>query len=551
MSLLPMYQSRYHKPSTTAAIFRGPRVAAIDYTATVDTVRRDLTAKFDIVLRNGSSIASNFTSLGAYTAFIQGVKAINPTIKWLNYVIVNQWNTSNGAWSALANDLNATGGKGGLDGKPWWVFDAGTSTQLLLDGSPMVNLTTAVAADSNGDRWPQVCGKWWINTMYSGALGAALGMDGVWTDNTFYAPRKSNDANLKIGDINLDGVNETIGGDGRASSSTIRAAYRTGVQAFWTQMSSLHSGLKIGGNSDYDASAQKASVDTTELTGRCDYPFLESCTGKSFSTENSAGFSGWMTWYASAENGCKAGGSVWVHASADSVTNASRAYRIARYILAVAHLRNGYACVADNPSGGSNQPIWYSDFDPLVANIGTAVDPVQTAAWSSNVWRRRYQNGAVFVVPTDTRGGYFRLGGLSLIRTANVVTLSGSGLTGHGAVAGDLIRWEMDGVTPADGSFKGCFAITAVTATSISWAQTGAADTSSLTGVEMGWWALQTTIDLTGQGYKRILTTSDAHNNYDGTLVSGSAPVYTSQNDGTACGLVKLWAGDGLVVVAA
>jgi hypothetical protein len=65
----------------------------------------------------------------------------------------------------------------------------------------------------------------------------------------------------------------------------------------------------------------------------------------------------------------------------------------------------------------------------------------------------------------------------------------------------------------------------------------------------MGWWALQTTVDLTGQGYKRILA-SDAHNNYNGTLASGT-PVYTSQNDGTAVTTLKLWAGDAIVLVNA
>jgi hypothetical protein len=529
--------------ATVAPTYRGPRVAALDYTATVDATRRDLTAKFEIIVRGGSGVASNFTTSGAYTVFMQGVKAINPTIKWLQYVIINQWDVTNGANSALASALNATGGAGGLDGKPWWIFDAGTSTKLNLDGVPMVNITTYVAADANGDRVPQVAGKWLMNTQFAGAL--TLGqLDGIWTDNTFYAPRQANDGSNKIGDIDLNGTNETIDGAGRALSATIRAAHRAGHAAFWTQMQALYPNLKIAGNSDYDTTAHKASVDTTELTGRVDYPFLESCTGKAFSTENAQGFAGWMTWYASAETGMKSGGAVFVHAAADSVANPSRAYRIARYILAVAHLRDGYACVVDNPSGASNQPIWYSDFDPLIANIGTATDAVQTAAWSSGVWRRRYQNGAFFVNPMDNRGGYFRLSGLTLARATNVVTLSGAGLTGHGAVAGDLIKIED---ATADSSFNGIFTITGVTATSISWAQTGS--NASVTSVEMGWWALQTTVDLTGQGYKRILA-SDAHNNYNGTLASGT-PVYTSQNDGTAVTTLKLWAGDAIVLVNA
>jgi hypothetical protein len=551
------FNRRALKRPATQVSFSTPKLALLDYSMTVTQARIDASAKFEYVLR-GTWAASMLQSGGTFYTFFQAVRAKNPAVKLGIYVILTEMNvtTASATLTAQFSDaLNAANGKGGTDGKGWWAYGAGTTNKTNYDtqyaGWYEVNPSDAVMPDSNGNRWPEVCAI----GMYQGLLqwlATAVDTNGVpllnWVmnDNVWYAPRADKAIPLSnaSGDYNLDGVNEACDSAGRVSNTTVRALFRAGYKKFWDKLRTLAPGLTISGNTDCDQAVWKAASDTTELTGQLDHPLLEAFVGRDWSIDTWGGFTNNMKWYRSAIASKRSGGTVFVMCYLDQAVSAQAKYRLARYGLGCTMLDGGHMMPSDTDSNG---PYWCAEFD---AQIGAPIEAAPTTAWSNGVFRRRYENGCILVNPVDNKGRWINVGGLTLSRTSSgLCTLSYSGLSGHGQVAGNLIRLEKVN----NGTFNGTFQITAVTATSISWQSsntTAATITGNVVGVT-GFFGLQTTVDLSGQGYKRILSTSDSGLNYDGTLNDGAQPVYTSQNDGSLVTTVKLWPQDALLLLKA
>lgn len=125
---------------------------------------------------------------------------------------------------------------------------------------------------------------------------------------------------------------------------------------------------------------------------------------------------------------------------------------------------------------------------------------------------------------------------MTLVRASNVVTLTRSNGVPQ-KKPGDKVRIQ----DCNDPSFNGVFVLTAVTPTSLQWTQIGANTALLAQPALKGFFQTLSTLNLLGQGYTRIFGTQDAHNAY----VDGG----TSQNDGTAVGVLSLWSNDAILLL--
>jgi hypothetical protein len=523
--------------------FRGPKIAALDYRTGTGAFNATMLSKYDIVILG--MLPSQAEVGGAGYNCVVALKAAKPNIEVFQYTIITQTfhKSTHPAYETLSDALDAMGG---------WAYDAATglktktNTVLSYDAWE-VNISDYAAADGSGFKPSEVVANWNYANITQPVYG--VGLTGVFRDNTWGAPGSTtsgltyNSAGTalaagKCGDYNLDSSNDSLGLVATTLRSTSPApSFRLGHARAAARERVLHPGAKLIANADsdnvQDATYGKSSLATPELTGVFNYAFLEGVNGKSYSFESNRNiFADTMRRYETAEVNVIDGAilNTYVNTATQSL---SRQLQHARYGLGIALLRDGWYCCADQ---GEEEPFWFDEIDPAIANIGEPIDPVQTAAYSDGVWQRRYQNGVVLVNPVANKGRAMQSvpGTLTLARSGGVVTLTWSAMFAHGKVAGDKIRIPE---CSTDTSFVGTFTITAVTSTSISWAQAGSNVSLSK---PTGFFALKSSVDLTGLGYRRILGTDDAHNDYDNG---------TSLNDGATAGVEELWSGDARIYV--
>jgi hypothetical protein len=171
--------------------------------------------------------------------------------------------------------------------------------------------------------------------------------------------------------------------------------------------------------------------------------------------------------------------------------------------------------------------------DPDFAPIGARTGPAGGTTLASGIVMQTYENGCVLVNPVANKGKQLKsVVGSSIRRTSNVVTLVCSTLTG--LAAGDKIRIP----ECEDSSFVGTFTLLTASGGTYTWSQTGA--DVALISRPYCFAQVKSTVDLTGEGYVRILGTDDSHDDYDNG---------TSQNDGSAVGVATLWSGDGVLFI--
>ena len=141
-------------------------------------------------------------------------------------------------------------------------------------------------------------------------------------------------------------------------------------------------------------------------------------------------------------------------------------------------------------------------------------------------------------------------GTFTIVRSGNVVTLSWS------AMPAALVNAVTTGVTRVrimdcntNTTFNGVFTITGKTATTLTWSQT--ANPASLDH-PLGYFGIQSSVDLTGQGLRRFTSTDDTPSvtGYDGTGYVGTNQNWLpSQNDGSVVTTLNLWPNDAIVLM--
>lgn len=526
-------------------LYRRPKVAAIDYrnsAGSFDAATLAAQSKYEYVLRNMSSTqASGASGTDIGRQFMQALKAANPAIKVGQYTILSQQAVAGADYTAIYNALNS----GGSDAASWWVKAAGTATKTRADlayAAYEVNQTDYPARDGKGNRAIHAIAQGYVDNWLK-KLGDAGALDFVFNDNVFVGPHKDLDVPLNplCGDYNLDGVNDD------PTDATLKSEYRKGYVRYWAALKArLFPGLRIAANTEPDSTTFMASVSTAELSGKADIGLLEAVVGRSYSIDTYNYFSNVMTWYRSVIDNVRETAFLLIYIDSNNTIDALRK---SRYGLGITMLDNGHCMLADEPgklsgSGQTMRQFWVDEFDQM---IGKPTEARQTAARNTGVWAgkglwaRDHENGLVVVNPSDNRGKWMaNVGTVTLSRSAGgVVRLDWTNWSAgnHGAAVGDKV-W-IDETTGDGGSFNGFFTINNTGATWIEWSQAG--NTITL-NKPVGFFRLQTSVDLSALGLRRFLGSQDAHNNYD----QG-----TSQNDGTAVTTLKLWAGDAILLLKA
>jgi hypothetical protein len=302
-------------------------------------------------------------SLSSIAANVAAIKALNPSIKLGNYVIMNEARAS-----AQANDADYPAVQELNNNHLWAYSQPGSTLTTWTTAYPTyeVNITAWAPKDASNLPWTTWKAQWDNSTLFQGT-----GFDYVFVDNVFYQPRVAADW-------------QRTGSNQSASDPTIQAAYRQGYAAYWARLRALNSGLKIIGNVDSDLSQP-------EFSQQLDGAFNECMLGRSWSLEAWGGWQTMMARYRATLANTRAPHDVVLQACGTTADPA-----LARYGIASALMDNGYfAFTAD----GTAVPPW---FDEYGAPLGSAVDAPPTAATASGIWMRRYSNGIALVNPTST-----------------------------------------------------------------------------------------------------------------------------------------------------
>ncbi|HEX5682762.1 MAG TPA: hypothetical protein VFY73_01905 [Ideonella sp.] len=537
------------------AQYRKPKSAAFDYRTDVgngafDAVALDLHARFSFSILG--MLPSQAAPGAAGNVFVSRLKARNSNIKVGQYVILSQAvdESTGSEYAAIYGAVNA----GGTDNKDWWArageaspVSPGAKTKSVgVKGYAAweVNQTEFVKPDALGRRAPEAIADAYHQILLANLY--AVGLDVVFNDNVWGNPGSQSSTGS-------DGVNDfpkgTVAnydldkaGTNDASSNAdlalgVSPAYRRGYKRFIARLKALKPGIECMANADFDSTTPTfvSCLTTKELSKKYEYGLLEALTSKNYSIDTWRGnFADTMACYRSQRAGVTK--AVFVGAYLDTAVDPlTRTLQKARYGLGVSMLDDGYAVIGDTPAGADVRPYW---FDELDAPIGDAIEPGPTAPWSNGMWRRNYRNGCIVVNPSCNNGRWMgnAPGTLTLTRSMNVVTLFWSDMPEHGKKPGSLIRIQ-DCTT--DATFNGTFTIGAVddAAKTISWSQAGE---DRALNMPTGFWGVQTTVDLRGQGYRRLLGVDDAHDNYDGG---------TSQNDGSLVRRLTLWPNDAILLL--
>jgi hypothetical protein len=315
------------------------------------------------------SIITSFPGWGGsqdYTTekAVKAIKAINPKTKVVVYVIPEAFKYPvPSAWPGLQSKL---------DSERWWLSNSGSLINRILSDyghdTYVLNMTTYAKPDSSGQRLNQ----WFANYMVEHQAGPSPSIDGFFTDNVFWKPRRD-------GDWNLDGKVDS------QNDAKIQAAYRAGfVQYLDALRKGMPGKLQLGNIADWGV----PTATTPEYKGKWDGGVMEGLIGKSYSVERQ-GWQQMMTHYR--KTMAQFGSSNYAMFHMDgSPTD----YQTFRYGLA--------SCLMDNAYFAYNSDTGYSGvprFDEYGANLGAAVSKPSTAAWQQGVYRRDFENGIALVNP--------------------------------------------------------------------------------------------------------------------------------------------------------
>ncbi len=295
---------------------------------------------------------------------VKQVKAINPNTRVFNYVIAEGLESpANQAYVDLENKVNSVN---------WWVYTSGlTTSKVMTDfghGVYVLNISNQSKKDAG-----QTFGQWFAGYAASAFATPNPTLDGIFTDNVFWKPRRD-------GDWNLDGKIDS------QNDPTVQGWYRAGYRLYADALKKAMPGkLQLANVADW---GQSGAV-LTEYQGVWNGGVLEHMIGKTYSIE-SASWSGMMAHYRKTMDALAAP-KLGVFQQDGSVTD----YRGMRYGLASCMMDDGYYSFNDLSHENYGVP-WFDEFD---AKLGASMSKPQTAAWQSGVYRRDFEKGIVLVNP--------------------------------------------------------------------------------------------------------------------------------------------------------
>jgi hypothetical protein len=317
------------------------------------------------------SVISAFPGWGGSMGYttekaVKAIKSFNPKTKVFVYVIPEsvRYPVPN-VWDGLQSKL---------DSERWWLSNNQDLLSRILSDygkdTYILNLTTYGRPDKNGKRMNQ----WFAEYMADQVGTPNPSIDGFFTDNVFWKPRRD-------GDWNRDGKVDS------QNDPTIQAEYRKGYIQYLNALRAKMPGkLQIANVADWGQS--KAVI--TEFKGKWDGGIIEALIGKSYSVEN-LGWSQMMTHYRKTMDAFVGTPGYAIFQAIGTTTD----YQTFRYSLASCLMDNAYFAYNDIAKGYSTVP----HFDEYDVKLGAAVSKPSTSAWQQGVYRRDFENGIALVNP--------------------------------------------------------------------------------------------------------------------------------------------------------
>ncbi|MEJ0038412.1 MAG: putative glycoside hydrolase [Gammaproteobacteria bacterium] len=298
-------------------------------------------------------------------ATVKQIKALNPSTKVFAYIIGEAMQVpASSSWVEYEAKVNAS---------DWWLYTTGLDTSKVLSDYGkdfyVLNISTQAKKDGNG----QVFAQWFGNYAASEFGNPNPTLDGMFTDNVFWKPRRD-------GDWNLDGKIDS------QNDAAVQGWYRAGYRLYLDTLKKAMPGkLQLANVADW---GQPNAV-LTEYKGAFNGGVLEHIIGSSWSVENQ-GWAVMMAQYRKTMDALAAP-KYGIFEQFGSVTD----YQGMRYGLASTLMDEGYYSFNDSSHQNYGVP-WFDEFD---AKLGAAVSKPQTAAWQAGVYRRDFEKGIVLVNP--------------------------------------------------------------------------------------------------------------------------------------------------------
>jgi hypothetical protein len=298
-------------------------------------------------------------------ATVQKIKAINPNTHVFAYVIGESLQIpATTAWVDFESTVNTS---------DWWLFGTGLDTTKVLSdfgkGYYILNTSSQAKKNSSGQNFAQ----WFGNYVAKEFGNANPALDGIYTDNVFWKPRRD-------GDWNFDGKIDS------QNNATVQGWYRAGYRQYVDAARKAMPGkLQLANVADWGQS----NAVLTEYKGAFNGGVLERIIGASWSVE-AQGWSAMMAHYRKTMDALAAPKYAIFEQYGDPTD-----YQAMRYGLASCLMDDAY--YAFNDSSHQNYGVtWFDEFD---AKLGNAVSKPQTSAWQQGVYRRDFENGIVLVNP--------------------------------------------------------------------------------------------------------------------------------------------------------
>ena len=294
------------------------------------------------------------------------IKALNPNTKIFLYEIPEtQQIPVNSVFAELYTKIES---------EQWWLTTSGTGGSKILsdfgNGQYVLNTTAGARKDSSGKTWNQ----WYAGWLAQKYLAPNPSVDGLYTDDVFYKPRKD-------GDWNLDGRTDS------QNDVSVQKTYRQGYATFVDTLRAAAPGKVFLANA---ADWGQPQADITEFKGKFNGGLYEHMVGRSNSIETYVGWAAMMTSYRKLMDALAA-----PKYGICSMTGSPTDYQTVRYTLASCAMDDGYFAFSDESHLYHGVP-W---FDEYGAKLGNALSGPVTAAWQSGVYRRNFENGIILVNP--------------------------------------------------------------------------------------------------------------------------------------------------------
>lgn len=482
-------------------VYSKPPAHAIYYASTFPDSAVATLAKYSSV----TIATANTSSLAVVKAGINAIRALNPSIKLINYNILSEASfpsiDSGGTYGNpsaklaaadwllrnAANDFYITYGSGDgtfLPDRGAWVsstsyavndvvLQGGIYYKCLTANSDVsftgakwttslgvmaVNFCKGVLPDHLGVSWP----TYFARACYTQASRSGCTWDGVYMDLHGYP----DDA------VPLDWENTGANVLARDTAS-VKRKMEDSIKDFVAELTvQFGAGMKILGNTNGNIAPYNLLTEYVTTRGMSAYAdgwlhestiapsinwsFL--CIGGVSGAGNTVMGSGWSIKAQQVRDPVNSYSVLGIQMSKPTD------YATMRMGIALALYQNSRPALTPPAGYASTSPIWADELDQL---IGAGIDAVQSAAVSGNIWKRRFQNGVILLneakLAIGTNRGAWAAGvsytqGQYVTQAGNVrVCRYGQGHTSSGSFATDDAagRWHSMTSTAAPGWIAG------------------------------------------------------------------------------------------------